>query len=116
MVDRLPRCPGCGVGVGEQHDRVCDVARCRATGLQYQSCERRSPYSVPHEPDLWTGRWPGEEACERLGWFARPEPGRGWVRCEPNVPGAQPDVGRLRAEAVWEPIVGRWTSKDPTCR
>jgi hypothetical protein len=111
MVDALPRCHGCGAAVGEQHDRVCDVARCRATGLQWDACDHTSTAPVPHEPDVWTGRWPGEEDCERLGWFARLEPGQGWVPCESDAPGAQPDINRLYAEAEWDPIAGLWKPK-----
>ena len=66
MVDALPRCHGCGAAVGEQHDPVCDVARCRATGMQWDTCDHTKPAPVPHEPDLWTGRWPGEEDCDAL--------------------------------------------------
>jgi len=107
----LPRCHGCGAGVGEQHDRVCDVARCRATGLQWHSCDHTVTAPVPHTPDVWTGRWPGEQDCERLGWYARLVPGRSWVPCGPGEPGAQPDLNRLFAQARWDPTAGRW---DPT--
>jgi len=92
MVEALPRCHGCGAAIGEQHDRVCDVPRCRATGLQWDSCDHKSPSPVPHEPDVWTGRWPGEEDCERLGWFARLEPGRGWVPCDRDAVPAENHV------------------------
>jgi hypothetical protein len=111
MLDALPRCHGCGAAVGERHDGVCDVARCLATGLQFDSCDHRAPAQVPHERDTWTGRWPGEEDCERLGWFARLEPGSGWVPCETGTPGAEPDINRLHEEAEWEPIAGRWQPK-----
>jgi hypothetical protein len=47
MVDALLRCHGCGAAVGEQHDRVCDVARCRATGLQWDACDHTSTAPVP---------------------------------------------------------------------
>lgn len=116
-----PRCPGCGAAVGEQHDRVCDVARCRATGLQWMACDLTEPVPVAretaaaprvaHEPDTWTGRWPGEQDCERLGFLARFVPGRGWVPCAPDDSGAQPDFERLRAEASWDPRLGRWTAR-----
>lgn len=103
-----PRCPGCGAAIGEQHDRVCDVARCRATGLQWMACEVGIGAAVAHEPDVWTGRWPGEEDCERLGLLARFERGRGWVPCAADDPDAEPDFDRLRAEATWDPGRGHW--------
>lgn len=37
--------------------------------------------------------------------------GRGWVPCDPDAPGAQPDINWLYAEAEWEPIAGRWKPK-----
>ncbi len=115
MSDGPPRCPGCGAAAGERHDRVCDVARCRATGVQFHACDHRVPAPVPHGPDTWSGRWPGEEDCERLGWYARPEPGRGWIPCAPGDPGAQPDIGRLPGGATWDPIDVRWVART-VCR
>ena len=120
-----PRCPGCGAAVGEQHDRVCDVARCRATGMQWMACDVFGAGAtesgvtvtdvtgaavVAHEPDAWTGRWPGEEDCERLGFLARFVPGRGWVTCAADDPGAEPDFDRLHAEARWDTARGRWVA------
>lgn len=106
-----PRCQGCGAGVGEVHDRVCDVARCRATGQQWARCDHLTPSPIPHQPDVWSGRWPGEEDCERLGWFARLEPGRGWQRCDANDLGAEPDLNRLFVEAKWDAESGHWVSE-----
>lgn len=111
MVAVVPRCPGCGAAAGEQHDRVCDVARCRATGRQFHVCGHQSAPSAPHEPDRWMGRWPGEGDCARLGWYARHESGQGWVPCQGDAPGAQPDLPRLHAQAVWDPIGQSWTPK-----
>lgn len=110
MTDVLPRCRGCGAAVGEQHDRICDVARCRATGLQWQRCGHQQSAPVAHEPDRWTGRWPATDDCIRLGWFARFENG-GWVRCDHDTAGAQPDINRLYAEAEWDPVAGRWAPR-----
>lgn len=102
------RCHGCGAAVGERHDRVCDIARCRATGFQWHGCDHATPSPVPHEPDLWTGRWPGEEDCERLGWYAHLVPGQGWMPCRPDDPGAQADINRLYTDAIWDPRAERW--------
>jgi hypothetical protein len=103
-----PRCHGCGAAAGEVHDRICDVARCRATGLQWVSCDRSRPSPVPHEPDVWTGKWPGTEDCERLGWSTCMVPGGGWVPCAPDTVGAQPDLNRLYSDAEWDPLAGQW--------
>jgi len=64
--------------------------------------------AVEHRPDVWTGRWPGEEDCERLGFLARFEPGSGWVPCAADDPDAVPHFDRLRAEATWDPHRGHW--------
>lgn len=103
-----PRCHGCGAAVGERHDAICDVARCCATGRQWSVCDHTRPSSGSHERDFWSGRWPGEEDCERLGFFARFVPGRGWEPCGQAEPGAQPDLNRLHMEAEWNPISQRW--------
>jgi hypothetical protein len=110
MTEPRPRCHGCGAAVGEQHDRICDVARCRATGQQWHMCDHDLPAPVAHEPDTWSGRWPAVEDCLRLGWFARFEDG-GWVQCAPDTPGAQPDINRLYTDADWDPVAGRWTPR-----
>lgn len=108
MYEALPHCPGCGTALEEVHDPVCAVARCRATGLQFHSCDHRATAPVPHDREVWTGRWPGEDACLRLGWYARLEPGHGWVRCDAAAAGAEPDLNRLFSDATWDPMVGRW--------
>jgi hypothetical protein len=48
----------------------------------------------------WTGELPGVRECRAFGWYARSNPG-GWHRCEPNEPGAEPDIRRLAAETEW---------------
>ena len=105
----LPRCPGCDCDIGEIHDPVCDVARCRATGLQWQVCDHQAASAVPHDRDAWTGRYPGEAECTEFGWFARLVPGEGWIECDAQTPGAQPDLNRLQADGRWDASAGRWT-------
>src|SRR5262245_18280013 len=103
-----PRCQGCGAAVGGQHDRICNVTRCRATGQQWMLCAVTDESTTVHQPDVWTGRWPGEEDCERLGFLARYTPGEGWIPCTAGEADAQPDFTRLHAEASWDAQRGRW--------
>lgn len=82
----------------------------------------RDELDVDHNcgKDVWTGRWPGEEDAERLGWWVYwdgPSPergwdyrGRGWVRVSADHPGAQPDLNRLVREATWDRETCRWVA------
>jgi hypothetical protein len=108
MGEPLPKRRGCGAAVGDQHDSVCDVARCRATGLQWARCDHRQDAPVPHDRDVRTGRWPGQADCERLGWYARLQSGTGWVACGPDEPGAPPVLNRRYTEATWDARAGQW--------
>lgn len=91
-------CPDCGVAPGQPHQRLCDVTRCQICGEQQLSC----PHPEPETEPLWLGISPGEAECIEYGWFARFDPGKpGWISCEPDAPGATPDLNRLHAEATW---------------
>jgi hypothetical protein len=56
------------------------------------------PNGPRREP--WTGKWPGEADCERLGFFV-------------NGDRSLPDINRLFVECVWNPDLQRW---EPTRR
>lgn len=123
-----PRCPDCHVPAGTQHDDGCDVARCPWTGLQRLGCwyfNDRAVLEVDHEcgHDVWTGRWPGDEDAERLGFWCLwdgPIPdhpggvtvhrGRGWVRVPAATPDAQPDLNRLVLEGRWDRNTRKWVA------
>lgn len=60
--------------------------------------------------DIWTGEWPGEDDCRRLGWFQRGVTDS--RRCGPDEPGAIPDLNRLQMEAVWNRQAKRWEARD----
>lgn len=102
VIDDARPCPCCGVGVGELHQHACTVERDPDTGLQLI---RQPPPTRPRLP--WTGEWPGEAECREFGWYARPVPGQGWVRCEPRQD-ASPDINRLYSEAIWDAEAGRF--------
>jgi hypothetical protein len=86
---RSPDCPSCEVAIGQPHLDRCDVARCLVTGLQRSGCDAAHDCGT----DIWSGRWPGETDCERLGWMLAP---------------GLPDLNRLYAEATWDPAQRAW--------
>lgn len=95
-------CPDCGCAPGDLHEPGCDVERCPACGKQLISCGCAIP---------WSGTWPGVEECQRLGWYARMVPGRGWVPCEKDHPDATENLNRLATDAVWNVREQRFEAK-----
>jgi hypothetical protein len=95
-------CPGCGVGPGRVHRAGCAVERCPYCGGQLISCGcGRKPPLDDRMP--WAGVWPGVAECRAFGWYARGVPGRGWVPCAADEPGAVEDLNRLHGrEAAWD--------------
>jgi hypothetical protein len=47
---------------------------------------------------VWNGKWPDEDDCERLGFF---------VNGSPDFP----DLHRLFTDYVWDADTGRWERK-----
>lgn len=63
LANSREKCPDCGVSKNQQHEAYCDVARCTKCKGQHLVC---SGTPGEHEPDKWTGIWPGnEEAYKR---------------------------------------------------
>jgi hypothetical protein len=106
-------CGDCGVQPGQLHKRGCDVERCPYCGGQMIFCDCNLPRRVPDKDRLpWTGEWPGEAECREFGWYAKRNPnGPGWVPCQSDDPGAQPDQNRLHKDAVWDRRLKRWLRK-----
>jgi hypothetical protein len=46
----------------------------------------------------WNGKWPGEDDCERLGFYSNGDPDF-------------PDLNRLFTDCVWDADTQRWERK-----
>ena len=97
----IDNCYDCGVRPGELHRPGCDVEQCPHCGWQLLTCPIGG-YWPPKECLPWTGLLPGVAECREFGWFARLVPGKGWVSCDPEEPGAAEDLNRLFVEAKWD--------------
>jgi hypothetical protein len=75
------------------------VERCPHCGGQALGCEGFDPKDQRREP--WTGKWPGEADCERLGFFI------GGDR-------SLPDINRLFRGCDWNPDLQRWVERRPS--
>jgi hypothetical protein len=91
-------CPGCGVQTGRLHQVGCDCEQCPACGRYLVAC----PCILPAESERlrWDGTCSWIDSCLAFGFFER-EVGVGWVPCEPDASGAQPDVLRLFRDCRW---------------
>ena len=89
-------CPDCNAALGEKHEDGCDVERCPHCGGQALGCVGFDPNDPGREP--WTGKWPGEADCERLGYFI-------------NDNRDFPDLDRLFRECDWNRERQRWEDR-----
>jgi hypothetical protein len=101
-VERL--CPDCSAKPGGNHAHGCDVERCPACGGQRLSCTCQTR----RRPLPWSGEWPGVMECREFGWYSFLYPGRGWIRCAKDHPGATEDLNRLYVDARWDAQRGRF--------
>jgi hypothetical protein len=93
MSKRLKPCPDCGAPIGERHRAGCDIERCYHCGWQALGCLGFDPNDTRRQ--AWNGKWPGEEDCERLGFFV-------------NGDADFPDLNRLFTDCVWDADTGCW--------
>lgn len=56
---------------------------------------------------LWTGEYPGSDACRRFGLYCRWVEGSGWV-CSAEHPEAGPHLNRLHQVAAWDAELRDW--------
>lgn len=120
-------CPDgdCKTPMGRKHGVDCSIAICLSTGQQrilHQNDDTLPAVAgLPFDgaghvcgEDVWAG-WPrGTVEAIEHGMFVQPalidhSPGTpGWTRCEPGDPGAVPDIARVLATGVWDPIRQSW--------
>lgn len=109
-------CPECKASPGQLHQRGCDVELCPYCGCQLISCgceDSRSATDWPPNDDRipWTGRWPGEEEAAAMGLFAKMVPGKGWVPCGREEPGAELGLNALASKCKWNRTTKRWITR-----
>jgi hypothetical protein len=108
MGEPAPRCHGCGSTVGEQHNRISDMARCRATGLQRDECD----HTKHRAGGARAGRVDGTVARRggplmlRVVCVAGTR--QGWIACSLDDPDAQPDLNRRYTGASCDAVAARW--------
>ena len=96
MSRTLGPCPDCGAPIGERHRAGCDVEHCPHCGWQALGCAHFDPNDARRQ--VWNGKWPGEEDCERSGFYNNGDPDF-------------PDLNRLFTDCVWDADTGRWERK-----
>jgi hypothetical protein len=92
----LATCPDCGAPIGERHRAGCDIERCPHCGWSALGCAHF--HADDPRRQAWNGKWPGEEDCERLGFYSNGDPDL-------------PDLNRLFTDCVWDADTQRWERK-----
>ena len=96
MSKTLGPCPDCGAPIGERHRAGCDIECCPHCGWQALGCLHFDPNDARRQ--VWNGKWPGEEDCERLGFYSNGDPDF-------------PDLNRLFTDCVRDADTQRWERK-----
>ena len=76
--------------------RGCDIERCPHCGWQALGCAQFDPNDARRQ--AWNGKWPGEDDCERLGFYSNGDPDF-------------PDLNWLFTDCVWDADAQRWERK-----
>jgi hypothetical protein len=95
VIGGTPSHADCGAPIG-RHRAGCDIERCPHCGWQALGCAHFDPNDARRQ--VWNGKWPGEEDCERLGFYNNGDPDF-------------PDLNRLFTDCVWDADTGRWQRK-----
>jgi hypothetical protein len=95
MSKNLKSCLDYGAPVGERHRDGCDE-RCPHCGWSALGCAHFQADDPRRQ--VWNGKWPGAEDCERLGFYS-------------NGDLDFPDLNRLFTDCVWDAETQRWERK-----
>lgn len=92
------KCPDCQVDPGQEHDPGCDSRYCPECLRQIFGEDACPAHKLP--PKAWSGRHPGDEECEKRGWYCQdgfgPHSRYGsFCPCSADAPGAMLDMNRL---------------------
>jgi hypothetical protein len=79
--------------IGERHRAGCDIERCPHCGWSALGCAHF--HADDPRREVWNGKWPGEDDCERLNFFV-------------NGDADFPDLNRLFTDCVWDADAQRW--------
>lgn len=95
-LDFAGKCYLCSVAIDEMHLEGCGIARCSKCGLQAIGCGCDNWWDV----DLWSGFYPGDIECARLGYWCKFD--NGWKTCDESDPNAVPDLNKYIQLVVWK--------------
>lgn len=100
-------CSYCQVPAGARHERNCDWALCKATGVQQLQCggefhEFNGREYGEHEeeciPSVFTGYYKYELEATEYGWYTAPN----------SIWGVMEDINRVARECRWDSELERF--------
>lgn len=112
-VERCARCGGqlicCGCvyelnrmnrgTLEEDHPEIYNNGPTEEMYVAYDAEIERLGGRIPRGP-----YYPGTEDAVRLGYWCYERAGRGFIQCDESHPEASPDLNRLYANTVWNPV------------
>lgn len=94
-------CPDCSVAIGESHQNVCGISRCKIHGVQLVTCQLIEE-SDECLPTLFDGYFPGTKEATERGWHVYQNHDNKWDKCSSDHPDSTPDINRVMKELNWD--------------